>query len=185
MQELGLFQQGRLHMHAPRRSLTACNQEDALYVCLHLRGQLMRCVRMRPTWHDATSCTGMGPFRAIRCLRMPQVARLLPSALCASHLSHAWHPSVHSSDSKHHMHTSSPLHTLCSTMCQRRYVTVDERAGRALFYVFVTSSRDPVTDPLLLWLNGCGASLRFYACMNTSYRHVLPSFHWLRYHMPA
>eukprot|EP00197_Chlamydomonas_leiostraca_P008089 CAMPEP_0202867848 /NCGR_PEP_ID=MMETSP1391-20130828/9657_1 /ASSEMBLY_ACC=CAM_ASM_000867 /TAXON_ID=1034604 /ORGANISM="Chlamydomonas leiostraca, Strain SAG 11-49" /LENGTH=607 /DNA_ID=CAMNT_0049547925 /DNA_START=146 /DNA_END=1969 /DNA_ORIENTATION=- len=34
------------------------------------------------------------------------------------------------------------------------YVTVDEAAGRKLFYVFVTSTNDPVGDPLLLWLNG-------------------------------
>lgn len=31
---------------------------------------------------------------------------------------------------------------------------MDEKAGRALFYVFAESARDPVDDPLLLWLNG-------------------------------
>lgn len=35
------------------------------------------------------------------------------------------------------------------------YVTVDEEAGRSLFYVFVESQNDPATDPVVLWLNGC------------------------------
>ncbi|KAL4857618.1 Serine carboxypeptidase-like 26 [Chlorella vulgaris] len=34
------------------------------------------------------------------------------------------------------------------------YITVDEEAGRELFYVFVESSSKPRTDPLVLWLNG-------------------------------
>eukprot|EP00887_Chlorella_sp_A99_P004279 scaffold15.g4279.t1 len=34
------------------------------------------------------------------------------------------------------------------------YVTVDEKAGRALFYVFVASQSAPSTDPVVLWLNG-------------------------------
>jgi serine carboxypeptidase-like clade 2 len=34
------------------------------------------------------------------------------------------------------------------------YVTVDEEAGRALFYAFVESSGDPKSDPVVLWLNG-------------------------------
>ncbi|PRW44859.1 Serine carboxypeptidase 24 isoform B [Chlorella sorokiniana] len=34
------------------------------------------------------------------------------------------------------------------------YVTVDEDAGRALFYTFVESTRSPKDDPLVLWLNG-------------------------------
>ncbi|KAI3426409.1 hypothetical protein D9Q98_008779 [Chlorella vulgaris] len=34
------------------------------------------------------------------------------------------------------------------------YITVDEGAGRELFYVFVESSSKPRTDPLVLWLNG-------------------------------
>ncbi len=34
------------------------------------------------------------------------------------------------------------------------YVTVDEAAGRALFYVMVESESSPASDPLLLWLNG-------------------------------
>jgi serine carboxypeptidase-like clade 2 len=35
------------------------------------------------------------------------------------------------------------------------YVTVDQSAGRALFYFFVPIvSGDPATAPLLLWLNG-------------------------------
>ena len=34
------------------------------------------------------------------------------------------------------------------------YVTVDDEAGRALFYVFTESSGAPSTDPLVLWLNG-------------------------------
>lgn len=34
------------------------------------------------------------------------------------------------------------------------YVTVDQRAGRALFYYFVQAVGDPSSKPLLLWLNG-------------------------------
>lgn len=34
------------------------------------------------------------------------------------------------------------------------YVTVEPKAGRALFYYFVESSQDPATKPLVLWLNG-------------------------------
>uniref|UniRef100_A0A7R9YTY5 Carboxypeptidase n=1 Tax=Chlamydomonas euryale TaxID=1486919 RepID=A0A7R9YTY5_9CHLO len=34
------------------------------------------------------------------------------------------------------------------------YITVDEAAGRALFYVYVESERSPEDDPLVLWLNG-------------------------------
>jgi serine carboxypeptidase-like clade 2 len=33
-------------------------------------------------------------------------------------------------------------------------VTVDEDAGRALFYVLAESTDDPKRDPLVLWLNG-------------------------------
>ncbi|KAK2992307.1 hypothetical protein RJ640_020300, partial [Escallonia rubra] len=34
------------------------------------------------------------------------------------------------------------------------YVTVDPKAGRALFYYFVESPRNSSTNPLVLWLNG-------------------------------
>ena len=34
------------------------------------------------------------------------------------------------------------------------YVTVDPKAGRALFYYFVESPYNPSTKPLVLWLNG-------------------------------
>ncbi|PSC70972.1 serine carboxypeptidase 24-like [Micractinium conductrix] len=34
------------------------------------------------------------------------------------------------------------------------YITVDKKAGRALFYVFVESTGRPANDPLVLWLNG-------------------------------
>jgi len=34
------------------------------------------------------------------------------------------------------------------------YITVDESAGRALFYWFVESQNNPSTDPVVLWLNG-------------------------------
>jgi serine carboxypeptidase-like clade 2 len=34
------------------------------------------------------------------------------------------------------------------------YVTVDESAGRALFYIFAESMGNPRDDPLILWLNG-------------------------------
>lgn len=39
------------------------------------------------------------------------------------------------------------------------YVTVDDKAGRALFYYF-TESEDPSSKPLVLWLNG-GKSMVF------------------------
>jgi hypothetical protein len=35
-----------------------------------------------------------------------------------------------------------------------RYVTVDERSERSLFYYLVLSERDPATDPVVIWLNG-------------------------------
>ncbi|GIL64198.1 hypothetical protein Vafri_18178, partial [Volvox africanus] len=34
------------------------------------------------------------------------------------------------------------------------YITVDANRGRRLFYYFVESERDPVNDPVVLWLNG-------------------------------
>ncbi|XP_062215454.1 serine carboxypeptidase 1-like isoform X3 [Phragmites australis] len=34
------------------------------------------------------------------------------------------------------------------------YVTVDAKAGRALFYYFVETPQDPLNKPLVLWLNG-------------------------------
>ncbi|CAN6363503.1 unnamed protein product [Urochloa humidicola] len=34
------------------------------------------------------------------------------------------------------------------------YVTVDEEAGRALYYWFQEADTDPGTAPLVLWLNG-------------------------------
>eukprot|EP01018_Ginkgo_biloba_P004704 Gb_23232 [translate_table: standard] len=34
------------------------------------------------------------------------------------------------------------------------YIAVDKARGRNLFYYFVTSQGNPVTDPLVLWLNG-------------------------------
>lgn len=34
------------------------------------------------------------------------------------------------------------------------YVTVDHKAGRALFYYFVESPQDSSSKPLVLWLNG-------------------------------
>ncbi|XP_052880988.1 serine carboxypeptidase 1-like, partial [Gossypium arboreum] len=34
------------------------------------------------------------------------------------------------------------------------YVTVDSKAGRALFYYFVESPDNSSTNPLVLWLNG-------------------------------
>ncbi len=39
-----------------------------------------------------------------------------------------------------------------------RYVTVDEDAGRALYYVFQESLGKPDSDPLVLWLNGVGCA---------------------------
>eukprot|EP00955_Chlamydomonas_euryale_P099513 365223-Chlamydomonas_euryale.AAC.6 len=46
--------------------------------------------------------------------------------------------------------SARPLN-LCS------YVTVDEDAGRALFYVLVESEGSVQDDPVVLWLNGCVA----------------------------
>ena len=34
-------------------------------------------------------------------------------------------------------------------------MTVDDAAGRALFYAFVETPGDPAAAPLVLWLNGC------------------------------
>eukprot|EP01094_Clydonella_sp_ATCC50884_P001464 TRINITY_DN11090_c0_g1_i2.p1 TRINITY_DN11090_c0_g1~~TRINITY_DN11090_c0_g1_i2.p1 ORF type:complete len:471 (+),score=135.73 TRINITY_DN11090_c0_g1_i2:39-1415(+) len=34
------------------------------------------------------------------------------------------------------------------------YITVDQSAGRALYYWFVESQRSPSSDPVVLWLNG-------------------------------
>ncbi|MFS8000750.1 putative carboxypeptidase D [Helianthus anomalus] len=34
------------------------------------------------------------------------------------------------------------------------YVTVDAKKNRALFYYFVEAEVDPVSKPLVLWLNG-------------------------------
>ncbi|KAK3001637.1 hypothetical protein RJ639_021266, partial [Escallonia herrerae] len=34
------------------------------------------------------------------------------------------------------------------------YVTVDEKKQRALFYYFAEAETDPVSKPLVLWLNG-------------------------------
>ncbi len=39
-----------------------------------------------------------------------------------------------------------------------RYITVDEKAGRALYYIFVESKKS-AEDPLVLWLNGCATRL--------------------------
>ena len=36
-----------------------------------------------------------------------------------------------------------------------RYVTVDRKAGRALYYTFAESRRHSARHPLVLWLNGC------------------------------
>ena len=40
------------------------------------------------------------------------------------------------------------------------YLSVDEAADRALFYILVEASAvDPATAPLVLWLNGAPAAL--------------------------
>jgi hypothetical protein len=53
----------------------------------------------------------------------------------------------------------APAHTPTHTAThahgsRRRYVTVDEAAGRSLFYAFAESRTRPHEAPLLLWLNG-------------------------------
>ena len=40
------------------------------------------------------------------------------------------------------------------------YVTVNDQAGRALFYWFIEADQDPQAKPLVLWLNG-GKSMIF------------------------
>lgn len=42
----------------------------------------------------------------------------------------------------------------CSHPAACSYITVDEEAGRSLFYLFVESTHAPKEDPLVLWLNG-------------------------------
>jgi len=34
------------------------------------------------------------------------------------------------------------------------YITVDEKAGRHLYYYLALSEDDPAGDPVLLWMNG-------------------------------
>ena len=34
------------------------------------------------------------------------------------------------------------------------YITVNQNAGRALFYWFAESQRNPSSDPVVLWLTG-------------------------------
>jgi len=43
---------------------------------------------------------------------------------------------------------------LTGPLSTSRYITVDEDAGRALFYTLVESTSSPESDPLVLWLNG-------------------------------
>lgn len=47
------------------------------------------------------------------------------------------------------------------------YVTVDAKAGRALFYYFVEAVQDPLGKPLVLWLNGGMPLALFTAICNT------------------
>jgi serine carboxypeptidase-like clade II len=59
------------------------------------------------------------------------------------------------------------------------YVTVDAKAGRALFYYFVEAPQDPSNKPIVLWLNG-GMQLamfiaicsKFY-CINKGSSYVM------------
>lgn len=52
------------------------------------------------------------------------------------------------------------------------YVTVDPKAGRALFYYFVESPQNSSTNPLVLWLNG---GIRIYLCNFTTI-YYMPNF---------
>ena len=48
------------------------------------------------------------------------------------------------------------------------YITIDPKAGRALFYYFVESPQNSATKPLVLWLNGGKHSTTYFnfICMN-------------------
>ena len=48
------------------------------------------------------------------------------------------------------------------------YVTVDNKAGRALFYYFTEAVQDPSNQPLVLWLNGGNFILIFviFSCFH-------------------
>ena len=57
-------------------------------------------------------------------------------------------------------------------MPPRSYVTVDELAGRALFYVFVEAEGDPLSAPVTLWLNGCARMPERAPLLNWQRRHA-------------
>uniref|UniRef100_A0A0A9H271 Uncharacterized protein n=1 Tax=Arundo donax TaxID=35708 RepID=A0A0A9H271_ARUDO len=57
------------------------------------------------------------------------------------------------------------------------YVTVDAKAGRALFYYFVEAPQDPLNKPLVLWLNG-GMLL---ALLTINLQHILLHEHRHQY----
>ena len=48
------------------------------------------------------------------------------------------------------------------------YITIDPKAGRALFYYFVESPQNSATKPLVLWLNGGKHNTTYFnfICMN-------------------
>jgi hypothetical protein len=88
-----------------------------------------------------------GAISTSACMQGEPQELILPCSLIlqTAHVSlHASFFSLHGA--RHVCHPSSILP--CS------YITVDDEAGRALFYVFVEASSDSLTRPLVLWLNG-------------------------------
>lgn len=51
------------------------------------------------------------------------------------------------------------------------YVTVDAKAGRALFYYFVESPHNASNRPLVLWLNGGKYSIIHFVCFVCSFEY--------------
>lgn len=70
-------------------------------------------------------------------------------------------------------------------LCFSRYITVDEEAGRALYYTFAESQTNAVEHPLVLWLNGWASlynppfKLSKASLDSVSHTDYIPSPGWL------